>query len=594
MQLRQQPMAGEDESGGSLHAERLARAAQAIEARDSVALAGLRDALWSASLAELEPLIVEAVVRADFVVLSNLFDALPFDRIRAAVPNFCILAQAVDGALAEPFLINLLVHRGAALYWPELAQLRRKRKERRATAATRTIDPTWVASAAQRPPAPTAPLAPTTAIAEGSGAGSMGRFTWGDGVAPPPALRAPGLIAFDDCLLAITIGVAEEGEALTLVSIDDALTGADARLVREQALAELDADESLRAMREAKQTDEREATDTLAQVAGQTAGDSIAAQLATLFAGDSPALHDPRVANALRAALARRAARAFDLRQRSRERESSQRAQSASKSERTSAAQARAVRLDQRARNGAELHRLAQQARAGAIGQRLNASMSARMGDNPLFLSPATVAANLATALGVPAAAMTSPAALVAVLGSANAARAFFSRSGVAALSANGPSALGLTPLHLAAMAGNIETVRELLAAGADAQALDLSGRSALDLAVAAGVEDADLLADLEEGTPQDVLREVAACQAESLERAALREALVAQAAHDAPAQTAQATEPLAEEPDSRADTPTADASDATSPVESQRLAPKKAHKAPPTQTQSHKGPRFH
>lgn len=517
----------------------LARAFEAIARDDALVLTTFREAICELDPQALAPLIEEALAHANFGVLSALLDALPFERIQTAVPDFLLLAALVDSSLDEPFVLNLLIHRGGLRYRPRP----RKSRDRLVGEAARAFERA-LAAAADRSAA--------KLIADDYVASHQERRALEQAFASIP-LQARALIDYGDCVLDATLRVGPEG--LEILAIADALTGARARLARDQMDVALDTNQTVRAIRQSM------------AVAGQGTHEapnaSIESLLNAVLAGDNLALRDPGVLSAWRAASAAHIIRALDSRRRSRERDHVALAPSALRLD-ASAALARATIVAQRPQNGAELRRLAQVAQSDTLGNRVAAALNGRFGASPLFLSPSLAAASVASVMGLPAAAMASPMALVATLGTANAARAFVAPPAMSAAGANAQLALGLSPLHLAAMAGNSETVRELLAAGADAQATDVYGRTPLDVAVAAGVEDGELIADLEQGVAQEDLRKVAVWQAESREHAVLR------AAHQAHAPAAETVDASAAPTDTLDSTVTEDANalDAGDPID--------------------------
>lgn len=506
-----------------LLAPRLVRAFRAVEARDALALVEMADALWEALPEDLAPLIEEVLACGEFSMLSALLLVLPFERVQRAVPDFLLMAAEVDATLDKPYLLNLLIHRGGLRFRPR----RRKGEDILGGAAARAFELAMATSSDRRG---------TQLVAEAYLGSPDDRETLDDARG---RIRAPAFINFGDCVLAVTVGLAPEG--LAIVSIDDTLSDLRASFGVNQAgegaheALAMDEAEAMRAMREWMDAVETEEEGTLMALDAE-----LGALLQAAFEGDPVALRDPRVLRAWRAVVAARKERAFEDQQRGRERESGERAQSSravvASAARERMASERAALRAQRPKNGAELRSMTEAAKGDTLGGRL-AAVNGRLGANPMFLSPQAAAASVAASLGVPAAALLSPIALVAAMGSATAVRGTLTPEAVASLRANAQSILGLTPLHIAAMAGNKEMIRDLLATGAvDPQALDAYGRSAFDAAVAAGVEDDDLLRDLEEGIDQESLREAAVYEAESRELAALRAAQ--SHAKDAPTQT--------------------------------------------------------
>ncbi|ABO55049.1 ankyrin repeat domain-containing protein [Burkholderia vietnamiensis] len=430
---------------------RLARARLAIEQGDAFLVGSMGDALWMAPPDELAPLLEEALARADYDVLSVLLDVLSFDKIQAALPDFLLLAALVDSTLDLPFVLDLLVRRGALPFRP-----------RPRTAANKLYGPAAAAIAGA-----TASMADRQA----------GEILAADQVATLAerqaleaalcSMQARALIDFGDCLLSASVELGPEGA--TLLAIDDALVGENAR----QAARDIDAvlADELRL---------GDALDDLSVGRDDDLADTrdvLGAELASLEAALARRSPSKRLSRAQRAALSKRLARAFDGRRRGEGKARAQRVDAATQAQRQS------VLTMARPRTGAELRRLARAVQSDTLARRLGDGLGMHFAGAPLLLAPSTPIAALATQMGVPPTLLAMPAAWVSALGTSAATKAAFSPATAGALAINANLGQGLTPLHVAAMAGNLEAVRELLDNGADPQAVDARGRRPLEAA---------------------------------------------------------------------------------------------------------------
>ncbi|PRZ56394.1 ankyrin repeat protein [Paraburkholderia fungorum] len=488
------------------HAESISRIREAARNGDAIELRREERDLLNASPEELAGVVEEAFAGRDFHVVNALIDVVGFQRIHAAIPDFLTLALLSDSDAGDPLLIDLLLRRGG-LAWragprksaqtsPEMANalLFAQKTTGEGAAIRQLADDAGLDLDRQRA---------TAAIVGAHESRLAVGVDLGDGETQD-FVRC--LLNYGDVILDVTFAVTLAG--LSPVEVSNVLHN---KLIERSRKDSPDHSRDLDigpdgAIRGKAEGDVMRA---IAADAGRRREATQHARQRAKLSVDGAARH---------ASAAKHAEAVAEQGQRHRLLNTGPKLRDAAKGVLAPQAPANATQPAPLAAGNAAPSAAAREPRFTNYSRPLlidvgDAMRSARQADPR---ANATLAAFFA------------PAQLVAMFGTGFAMQAMFG-SGSNSSAQTTPLGSGMSPLHIAAMAGNSDAVRWLLESGADAGAMDSMGRTAADIAAAMGFEDLtetiagaiDRPLFLEQLALQDLEREdrVAAKHAKAAER---------------------------------------------------------------------------